>query len=237
MDWAQRQQIEAITKDVKRALKTALLTSTGKMANLSARETIAKMIKMGYRFDDVDEAVKAVVLKKTEQYAENLNKGGSLCVDRVLTPTGDGRYIATTRELFVPWLDDSVKDMTDRIIDTIDKGTAQGKNPYVIAQELEEYLAETRHNAELVARTESQKMRSDAAFAVMEDNGVKYVMYKTAGDDRVRPEHAQRDGKIYRMEDAPYLGEYNCRCTCVPADRNVKKGAAVAESEEEIVNE
>ena len=69
----------------------------------------------------------------------------------------------------------------------------------------------------------------------MENNGTKYVQYVSAGDDKVRPEHEMRNGKIYRIENAPFMGEYNCRCTLVPADYLVKNGAEYNTSDAEYI--
>jgi len=71
---------------------------------------------------------------------------------------------------------------------------------------------------------------------LMENNGTKYVQYVTAGDDAVRPEHEMRNGKIYRIENAPFMGEYNCRCTLVPADYLVKNGAKYNTSDAEYIH-
>ena len=67
------------------------------------------------------------------------------------------------------------------------------------------------------------------------ENGYEYVQYITAGDDRVRPEHEMRNGKIYRHADAPYIGEYNCRCLLAPADYLVRHGAEVTDSQAEFL--
>lgn len=50
----------------------------------------------------------------------------------------------------------------------------------------------------------------------------KYLEYRTVGDDRVRPEHAQLDGLILKSTDPLWNRIYppnawNCRCTVIPA--------------------
>ena len=109
-------------------------------------------------------------------------------------------------------------------------------HPREIAKDLKTFFEGTRHRAMTAARTEAAKIRNDARSEAMRKNGVRYVQYQTAGDDLVRPEHAMRDGKIYRHEDAPWMGEYNCRCVLSPADYLVEEeNATVTESQAEYL--
>jgi len=64
---------------------------------------------------------------------------------------------------------------------------------------------------------------------------VKYVEYITAGDERVRPEHEQRDGKIYPIDKAPFIGEYQCRCILTEADYAVEEEGAKVEEDDGII--
>lgn len=76
--------------------------------------------------------------------------------------------------------------------------------------------------SQLLARTETARAYNVATIAEFEDvadrAGIEPT-YKwvTAGDARVRPEHAKRDGKIYTRDEAMGLiGEPNCRCALKP---------------------
>lgn len=169
-----------------------------------------------------------------DKYLWNLNKGGSTCVERRVTDNGNGTFTFTTEERFVPWLDDMTNNTANEIIKLIGDSESAGVYPLDIAKSLKEYMEGTSHNAVTAARTEAQKIRSDARFSTFSEQGVKYVQYVTVGDSAVRPEHAARDGKIYKIEDAPYLGEYNCRCTVTPADYKVKMQNAPVEPNDAI---
>ncbi len=104
-----------------------------------------------------------------------------------------------------------------------------------VAKNLKSIFENTRHRAVTAARTEAQKIRSDARFQTFSDQGVKYVEYIAVDDDRTRPEHQARNGKIYPIDKAPYLGEYNCRCTVSPADYKVKIQNAKVEDSDAII--
>jgi len=49
------------------------------------------------------------------------------------------------------------------------------------------------------------------------DNPQNYYIWCTEGDDLVRDEHAQREGKVFAWDEPPSGGhpgeDYNCRCT------------------------
>lgn len=74
-------------------------------------------------------------------------------------------------------------------------------------------------------RAEYNFIHASAAMAAkweqyQEDGDRYYLQYRTAGDDRVRPEHAALEGVTLPMDD-PFWEEYyppngwNCRCTVV----------------------
>jgi len=229
-DTLTKEQEAAIREQLKArsvAIAAVLASSASGVILASAKDAGVDYTKAEYT------AMRARVMK---EYTANLQKGGTMCVERVLTPVGNGMVKATTRQVFVPWLADKAERESDEIIALIRQRQAEGMNPRRIAKELEGYFEGTRHNALTAARTEASKIRNDVNVILMENNGTKYVQYVTAGDDKVRPEHEMRNGKIYKLEDAPFLGEYGCRCVLVPADYLVKTGGKVENTEAEYIN-
>lgn len=228
MNNKQKQQIRELVR-----LRTTAYTAV--LAEL-ARATVLEEVKRTLKLTGRPQAIGNVASRTPEEitdsvlkdYLSNLNKGGTPCVERIIQPNDNGTYTCTTEQQFIPWLNDLSDETANDIIDLIGQSEMAGVYPLDIAKQIEGYMEGTKHRAVTAARTEAQKLRSDARFQTFVDQGVQYVQYVTVGDDAVRPEHAMRDGKIYRIEDAPYLGEYNCRCTVTPADYKVKmKGAEV----------
>lgn len=212
------------------ALTAVYLASAKDITDAAVAEAL-KLLRIGkYTISTYDGIADQII----EEYAAGLNQGGTMCVERILTPSGEG-FIATTARQFVPWLSDMEVRESAEIIDLIGQSEQAGVYPLKLARQLEEYFADSAHNAVTAARTEAQKIRSDARSEMFKSQGVEYVEYVTAGDEKVRPEHRLRDGKIYRHEDAPWLGEYNCRCVLVPADYKVEKGADVTASQDEYI--
>jgi len=122
----------------------------------------------------------------------------------------------------------------EEILRIIGEGQRDGMHPYQIARELRGYFDGTEHNAVTAARTEAQKLRTDARVATYLKTGVHYLEYIAVGDDVTRPEHLARDGKIYPIDKAPWLGEPNCRCILIDADYRVEEEAAAVEESDSI---
>ena len=223
MNDKQARMIQELFEAGKTALASILTRAMGQMAGIAVDELNGS--------ETVRNKVMADVIA---DYTENISKGGSMCVERVLKASGDG-YLATTELRFVPWLDDKTDAEAKELLQSIYDMETAGVHPKDIARTIRDQLDKDRHNAMTVARTEASKIRNDARSRMFIENGYRYVQYITAGDDKVRPEHELRNGKIYRHEDAPFIGEYNCRCLLAPADYQVRRGAAVTENQAEYL--
>ena len=230
----QQTQIDRLMRLRQTAMATIFAQAAREMSMVASKEVLVGLAKTGYTVASAE----GITDKIVADYTRNILNGGTDCIERVLTPVKGGMYKATTRQTFVPWLADmSVRD-TSNIITLIGDAEQAGVHPRQIAKELEAYFEGTKHNAMTAARTEASKIRNDARSASFEESGVKYVEYVTAGDELVRPEHAMRNGKIYEHQNAPFVGEYNCRCLLVPADYKVnRKGAEVTKSDAEYLSQ
>lgn len=234
MNQKQAEEIEEVMYLHQIALAEILAASAAGTVAISSAEAL-RLLKRGKytiaEWEGINERILA-------EYSARLNEGGSMCVDRVLEDVGGGKVAVSTRRVFVPWLNDMREKESREIIELIRDAEAAGVHPNNIARQLKQYFEGTAHNALTAARTEAQKLRSDARSEYFREAGVRYVQYIAAMDERTRPEHAARNGKIYRHSDAPWLGEYNCRCTLAPADYLVnRKGAKVEDSQVEILQE
>jgi SPP1 gp7 family putative phage head morphogenesis protein len=114
------------------------------------------------------------------------------------------------------------KTTLQSVRDVLARGIEDGLGAREIAKGLEGLPAFTRERALLVARTESTRVTNGAPTEALKERqaatGKKYrKRWNTAGDDRVREEHAALDGETVDIDaqfsnglDAP--GEPNCRC-------------------------
>jgi len=68
----------------------------------------------------------------------------------------------------------------------------------------------------MVARTETRKIQYEGTFARFKENNVKRVRWLHSTLPNARPDHLARHRKEYNIDEAPPLGEPNCRCVYVP---------------------
>lgn len=233
----QRKAIEEVLADRQEAIAAALIEEAETLVPVAVQSTLGEL-----RRRTADKFTRQIVAGITKEqvaaYRAQVAKGGTDIIERVVTALGDGRVSITTRRTFKPWLSDMATRDQEEILRIIGEGQRDGMHPHQIARELRGYFDGTAHNAVTAARTEAQKIRTDARVATYRETGVRHLEYIAVGDDKTRPEHAARDGKIYPIEKAPWLGEPNCRCTLVDADYKVdEKGARVEKNDAIVITE
>lgn len=233
----QRKLIEEVLADRQEAIAAALIEEAETLVPVAVDSTLGEL-----RRRTADKFTRQIVAGITKEqvaaYRAQVAKGGTDIIERVVTALGDGRVSITTRRTFKPWLSDMASRDQEEILRIIGEGQRGGMHPRQIARELRGYFDGTAHNAVTAARTEAQKIRTDARVATYRETGVRHLEYIAVGDDKTRPEHAARDGKIYPIEKAPWLGEPNCRCTLVDADYKVdEKGARVEKNDAIVITE
>lgn len=85
-------------------------------------------------------------------------------------------------------------------------------------------MEETRKNhAKFVARNQVQNFNSLTTNVRAKNLGITKAIWQTAGDERVRPSHVDREGKEFDIKDGCYSSvdglwlqagtDFNCRCT------------------------
>ncbi len=230
----QRKLIEEVLADRQEAIAAALIEEAEALVPVAVQSTLDEL-----RRRTADKFTRQIVAGITKEqvatYRAQVAKGGTDIIERVVKDLGDGRASFTTRRTFRPWLSDMASRDQEEILRIIGEGQRDGMHPHQIARELRGYFDGTEHNAVTAARTEAQKIRTDARVATYLKTGVHYLEYVAVGDERTRPEHAARDGKIYPIDKAPWLGEPNCRCTLIDADYKVEEGGAGIEDSQTVI--
>jgi SPP1 gp7 family putative phage head morphogenesis protein len=101
-------------------------------------------------------------------------------------------------------------------------GSLTGRLPgESIKKELLKIEGVTYRRARVIARDQTAKTMSAIAAARQQAIGVQSYIWRTAGDERVRENHQEKNGQVFRWDQAPpdtgHPGEdYNCRCTAEP---------------------
>ena len=74
---------------------------------------------------------------------------------------------------------------------------------------------------ELIARNETGNLYAQEVKDLMLANDMEFYVWRTMKDSRVRPEHAEREGKKYHISESPLPAEeFNCRCFAEPFKYN-----------------
>jgi SPP1 gp7 family putative phage head morphogenesis protein len=100
---------------------------------------------------------------------------------------------------------------------------ATGRRAADIAKDIMASGEVARGRANLIARTEVGRTVIEFTKARAEAIGSTHFQWFTAGDRDVRPLHKKLEGKVFRWDDPPVIGEkgerglpggtYNCRCS------------------------
>jgi SPP1 gp7 family putative phage head morphogenesis protein len=98
----------------------------------------------------------------------------------------------------------------------IRQGIMQSKPESLIAQELQDSLSIPKNRATLIASDQVSKANSVLTALRLQSVGVKDYIWTTRADDRVRPEHAHRNGHQFSFDKPPPDGNpgYPIRCRC-----------------------
>lgn len=108
---------------------------------------------------------------------------------------------------------------------TLLSGLNDGKRWEVIAEEIENKFDVSESRAALIARDQVGKFYGDINRERQTELGLTHYFWRTSRDERVRPEHAKREGERFAWDDPPEDGSpgkpINCRCTAEPDMRGL----------------
>lgn len=119
---------------------------------------------------------------------------------------------------------DRIKGITDAVRNGVKNeitiGLMNGESERQIASRLSHVMNVSKPRLNTIARTETKRAYDEISFNKFKDAGVEMVEWATAGDERVRPHHADLDGNRWPMDSGAIprdiLSEPNCRCILLP---------------------
>lgn len=96
----------------------------------------------------------------------------------------------------------------------------EGKRAEELAGILEDRYRVAQNRSALIAVDQIGKLNGEITKERQTGLGLTRYRWRTAGDERVRPEHAARDGEPFSWDDPPVGGhpgqDYRCRCWADP---------------------
>lgn len=112
-------------------------------------------------------------------------------------------------------------------------GVEAGETSATLAGKIQKELRSTRTRAKLIARDQINKFNGALTELRQTAVGVENYIWSTSNDERVRPNHQNKDGKIFDWNNPPsdtgHPGEdIQCRCVAIPVFNQLKAPPAVS---------
>lgn len=97
------------------------------------------------------------------------------------------------------------------------RGVMNGQSVKDIKDQIKARYGVTDYRAKLIAQDQTLKLNADLTRYRLQSVGVERYIWRSVQDSRVRPEHADRNGKTYSWKEGPSNGshpgqEVRCRC-------------------------
>lgn len=117
-----------------------------------------------------------------------------------------------------------IKSIPSQFFDDVEKRIARaiatGATPKQLAAEIADRYKVADDRAMLIARDQIGKFFGQVAEARQKTMGVTHYTWRTSNDERVREEHAAREGEVFAWDDPPEGGnpgeDFQCRCFAEP---------------------
>ena|GEM_PF-4690727 len=144
---------------------------------------------------------------------------GAVGVEPLITADTRGLAEGFVQENVALIRDLPAKQLT-QIEEEVIEAIARGERAGALSKIIRARSGVAKKRADLIARDQMGKAVSQLNQKRQQDLGVDRYIWRTAGDERVRPEHVARNGETFSWSDSPpdgHPGEpINCRCTAEP---------------------
>lgn len=162
------------------------------------------------------ELVKTIGGKVSDHNAREMKR--VVGIDPKVDP-GTAPFIDQFRETNVRLIKSIADEQLSRVEDTIKENF--GVRAEVLSQKLQDQFDVTKSRANLIARDQTLKLNGQLTRVRQQNSGIEEYIWTTSNDERVREDHASKEGQRYRWDTPPpdtgHPGEdYQCRCTAYP---------------------
>lgn len=226
---AQRFQNQVLGQLQARTVEKFADAQTGNFASilLKLSKAAAKKLLQQFSNERIDTISQKALGKldrksKEEFYKRVAAKTGINVTDLIakegMKPTTNA-LVAETAQWIKTLRDDTFQKFTNNTLFAM----SQGESLDTIVSQFDDVVSERKNHAKFLARNQVQNYNSITTKIRAQNLGITKAIWETAGDERVRPSHADREGKefdlaegLYSSVDGIYLlpgTDYNCRCT------------------------
>ena len=189
----------------------------------AAGKSILKQFSNG-RIDAITQAALGKLDKKSkEEFYKRVAAKTGINVTDLIAKEGmkstTNALVAETSQWIKTLRDDTFQKFTNNTLFAM----SQGESLDTIVSQFDDVVSERKNHAKFLARNQVQNYNSITTKIRAQNLGITKAVWETAGDERVRPSHEDREGKefdlaegLYSDIDGLYLlpgTDYNCRCT------------------------
>lgn len=154
------------------------------------------------------------------QRAFNIALGVQIFQDEPYLQEALESYTAETTAL----IKDVSTQFTNQTERTVLQGLRQGLRHEEIAKQVlgqkGSRFAVAKNRAKLIGRDQMNKLNGKLTELRQKNAGINEYIWRTVGDDRVRPSHRELKGKTFSWDEPPSVGhpgeDVNCRCYAEP---------------------
>lgn len=188
-----------------------------------AKKSILKQFSNG-RLESISQSVLAKLDKKTKrEFYERVAGKTGIDVTSLIAKEGikstTNALVAETAQWIQTLRDDTFQRFTNNTLFAM----SQGESLDTIVGTFDTIVKERKNHAKFLARNQVQNYNSITTKIRAQNLGITEAVWETAGDERVRPSHRDRDGKTFKLAEGLYSSmdglhllpgvDYNCRCS------------------------
>ena len=180
--------------------------------------------------------------RKTGTMATRIAQFNKGSVDRQVrtvlgvNPISNESFLQPQIESFVERNAALIKDIPEASLKRIEiklrTGVERGLSSKKLADMVQDELKISKNRAKLIARDQTSKFMGKLTELRQTELGVEEYVWSTAGDERVRPSHASKNGKVFKWDKPPadtgHPGQdVHCRCRALPVFDDLKAGTNI----------
>lgn len=216
-------QLQARTVDKFADAQTGNFASILLRLAKTAKKSILKQFSNG-RLESISQSVLAKLDKKTKrEFYERVAGKTGIDVTSLIAKEGmkstTNALVAETAQWIQTLRDDTFQRFTNNTLFAM----SQGESLDTIVGTFDTIVKERKNHAKFLARNQVQNYNSITTKIRAQNLGITEAVWETAGDERVRPSHRDRDGKTFKLAEGLYSSmdglhllpgvDYNCRCS------------------------
>lgn len=120
----------------------------------------------------------------------------------------------------VAYIQGIASDYTQKVEEAVLRTVSSGDNFAELSDQIQKISDKSRNQADFIARDQVGSLLGQINAERQKRAGFPAFRWSDSGDNRVRPSHAEKNGKIYFYDHNPLIPgeEYACRCVAEPVD-------------------